>query len=71
MFVARACFDMLIRSEDLTKTDYIVGQFRDELGSSLLLHAVEFVIEGLRTGDFEFIKKLAMIDYAAALQRDT
>ena len=40
MFVARACFDMLIRSEDLSKTDYIVGQFRDELGSSPLLHAV-------------------------------
>ena len=67
MFVARACLDMLIRSEDLSKTDYILGQFKEELGSSPLLHAVEFVIEGLRAGDFEFIKKLAMVDYTAAL----
>jgi hypothetical protein len=29
------------------------------------------LIEGLRAGDFEFIKKLAMVDYTAALQRDT
>jgi hypothetical protein len=71
MFVARTCFDMLIRSEDLSKTDYIINQFREELGTSPLLHAVEFVVEGLRVGDFEFIKKLAMTDYATALQRDS
>ncbi len=62
---------MLIRSEDLSKTDYILRQFKAELGASPLLHAVEFLIEGLRAGDFEFIKKLAMIDYTPALQRDT
>ena len=66
MFVVRACLDMLIRSEDLTKTDDLLGQFKVELGSSPLIHAVEFIIEGLRAGDFEFIKKLAMVDYAAA-----
>ena len=71
MFVARACLDMLIRSEDLSKADYILGQFKQELGSSPLLHAVAFIIEGLRAADFEFIKKVAMVDYAPAFKRDS
>ena len=71
MFVARACLDMLIRSEDLSKADYILGQFKQELGSSSLLHAVAFIIEGLRAADFEFIKKVAMVDYAPAFKRDS
>jgi hypothetical protein len=62
---------MLIRSEDLSKTEYILNYFKEEIGSSPLLHAVEFIIEGLRAGDFEFIKKLAMVDYAAALKKDS
>jgi len=70
MFVARACLDMLVRSEDLSKTDYILGEFKQELGSSPLLHAIAFIVEGLRSGDFEFIKKLTMTDYAAAFRRD-
>lgn len=71
MFVARACLDMLIRSEDLSKTDYILSQFKAHSGPSPLLHAIEFIIEGLRTNDFEFIKKIAMIDYAPAFKRDS
>jgi len=34
------------------------------------LHAIEFILEGIRTADFEFIKKVTMTDYNPAFRRD-
>ena len=70
MFVARACIDMLLRSEDFGKAEYILNSFRQQLGSTPLLNLVELLIDGLRANDFEFIKKMVTVDYLPSVRRD-
>lgn len=61
---------MLIRSTELAKTYYILESGKKMYGETPLLNCVEFVIEGLKAQDFEFIKKLVLEDYAPVLRRD-
>ena len=69
LFVARACLDMMIKSQDLEKTRAIRDHFRS-LPESVVLNFVDFVTECVELKEFEMIKQMANVDYAEELKRD-
>jgi hypothetical protein len=48
MFFARTAIDMLIRSTELAKTQFILESGKRIYGETPLLNVVEFVIEGIK-----------------------
>ena len=75
LFVARACIDMLQRSKDISKARAIRENFRDikdaDGAPSPILNFVDFLIEAVELGEFEFIEQMANHDYNAVLKRDS
>ena len=70
MFYARACIDFLLRCNELAKTKYILECAQQSVGSTPILNFVQFLLVGIQEGDYEFVKKLVLQDYAAVLKRD-
>jgi hypothetical protein len=74
LFVVRACFDMMLRSEDLSKTRTIRSHFahvKDSSGAeSPLLNFLDFLLEAIELDDFKFVANMANVDYKPVLARD-
>lgn len=70
LFFTRACVDMLVRTADLKKTQFLLEHAKKACGASPLLNMVEWMIEGILAKDFELVKKMLLEDYAPALKRD-
>lgn len=70
LFVARACIEMLIKSQEIDKTRTLREYFREKVVQTPLLTFVDFLIEALELQEFELVKQMANQDYAAEIQRD-
>ena len=70
LFVARACIEMLIKSPDLAKTRALREHFRNSVAQTAILTFVDFLIEAIECNEFELVKQMANVDYAAELKRD-
>jgi len=59
LFVARACFDMLLRSTEIAKTRGILAHFSDVKDTSgadsPLLQFVEFLVEAIELKEFKLV----------------
>ena len=49
---------------------YILESAQQSVGSTPILNFVQFLLVGIQEGNYEFIKKLVLQDYAAVLKRD-
>ena len=68
LFIARACFDMLIKSTELEKTRAIRNNFKNAPQTQILTF-VDFMIECIECEEFELIKQMATVDYVVELRR--
>ena len=60
---------MLIKSPELAKTRQIRQFFRAQ-AQTPILNFVEVLVECIELGEFELVKQMADVDYAAELRRD-
>lgn len=70
LFYARACLDLLVRSNELAKTKHVLEAAKVNIGSSPLINFVDFLIAAIEEDDFELVKSMALEDYAIVLKRD-
>ena len=61
---------MLIRSNELAKSKYILEHAFKAVGSCPLLNLVDFLIASIEEKEFELVKKMVLQDYASVLKRD-
>ncbi len=61
---------MLIKSPDLAKTRGLREHFRSSVAQTAMLTFVDFLIEAIECEEFELVKQMANVDYAAELKRD-
>jgi hypothetical protein len=70
LFVARACLEMLIKSTEIEKTRVLREHFRSSVPQTPILTFVDFLLEAIECEEFELVKQMANVDYAAELKRD-
>lgn len=74
LFVARACLDMLLRSNELGKTREIRSHFsdvKDNSGAeSPLLQFIDFLVEAIELGEFGIVHQMVTVDFKKVLERD-
>jgi len=69
LFVARACLEMLIKSQEIGKTRALRQYFKGQ-PQTPILNFIDTLIECLELEEFGLIKQMANVDYASELRRD-
>ena len=72
IFIARACLEMLIKSTEIQKTRKIRERFARKVDPPTpILNFVDYLLECIELEEFEMVKQMANVDYAAEWKRDS